>query len=123
MATQAVESKPATKHGFQPGQSGNPAGRRVGSKNKVTREARELFSPLVQQAIAIMKAHLKTDKAGPDCATCRHYVDVIFGYVFGKPTQRQEIRIEDVRESARRIARELDIDEELAIREAEGRTP
>lgn len=36
---------------FQPGQSGNPAGRPKGSKNKITQEIREQFSNVLENRL------------------------------------------------------------------------
>jgi hypothetical protein len=80
---------------YQPGESGNPAGRPPGTKNRLTKraieEARTAFGPLVKRVLGHIKAHLKAHKGDKDCATCRHCWDVVLGYYYGKPMQRQEI--------------------------------
>ena len=43
---------------FQPGQSGNPAGRKPGSKNKATKEIREAYQKLTEDNLENMNRWL-----------------------------------------------------------------
>jgi hypothetical protein len=100
---------------FGPGNSASP-GRPPGAKNKITKqrieEAHSFFSPLLGNVKSIIAKHFEDHKAGPDCATCRHYVDIVVQYVFGKPPQRVDIQLQDARAEAERIADELGLPEE-----------
>ena len=44
---------------FQPGQSGNPKGKRPGTPNRVTKEARELVLSIVRRELPRLKKDLK----------------------------------------------------------------
>lgn len=100
---------------FDSGNSGGP-GRPLGAKNKITKqrieEAHSFFSPLLKNVKSIIAKHFKDHKAGPDCATCRHYVDIVVQYVFGKPPQRVDIQLQEARSEAERIADALGLPEE-----------
>ena len=86
------------------------AGRPRGSKNAVTletlRTAREHFGPLVPDAERRVKTHLQGCER-EDCATCRHYVELVYAYVYGRPRQAVELddhRREPLDELAERVA-------------------
>ena len=97
--------------GFEPGKSGNPAGRPVGSKNKITKqaieEARTAFRFLAGTVLGHIEAHLKSHSGVQDCATCRHCWDIVLAYFYGRPTQRHEI---DLPTEAERLLRDLGMD-------------
>lgn len=119
MAT-ATLNKAATRRAPNDGK-----GRPKGTKNKLPRQqaadARETFLPLLGTIKGMIKTHLEGHAKDPtnDCATCRHYVTLVCQYIFGKPTQRVQFDIEEVRAEARRLASEFDMDEDEVMAEAE----
>lgn len=80
----AVEIKPAAaKHGFQPGQSGNPAGRPKGIPNRATSEVIEVSRGLVNGSKyrETLQARLESGDVSPAVETMLWY------YAFGKPKE------------------------------------
>jgi len=105
---------------FKPGNPGKP----VGAKARVTvamlASAREHFRELVPEAKRLILTHLgKHMKDAPDCPTCRHYVDVIHHYYFGKPKETLEIDIAAQRQELEQIATEVGRPIEEIERDAE----
>lgn len=88
----------------------NNPGRPAGTPNKITRTARVVFTPLARRAVKVMRSHLKFHRKGhEDCASCRHYVDLILAYAYGKPTQLVEHSWDEVRAHAEKLAKEKGI--------------
>ena len=80
----------------------HPKGRPKGALDKVTREqrlaARDEFAvlwPVAKSKVVRHLGHHRELEKALDCATCRHYVDMIVQYVFGKPTQPVDVNIPD----------------------------
>ncbi|HXG71318.1 MAG TPA: DUF5681 domain-containing protein [Gemmatimonadaceae bacterium] len=71
---------------FQPGQSGNPAGRRMGSPNKVTQEIRDAARAIIENRAYVtkLKARLIDGKAP-------HMEVLLFHYAYGKPQETLNI--------------------------------
>lgn len=106
--------------------AGHHMGRPKGTRNKIStqqlHDAREFFLPLLGNVKEIITSHLENHSDAPDCATCRHYIGMVVEYVFGKPPQRVDMEILDVRAEAERIADELGLsgdEKQAAIAEAE----
>ncbi|KKN60734.1 hypothetical protein LCGC14_0529330 [marine sediment metagenome] len=94
------------KKGFAKGNAGRPKG----VQNKVTRDARIVFTPLASKAVTVMTNHLTYHiKGREDCASCRHYVDLVLAYAYGKPTQMVEHSWDEVRQHAEKLAKEKGI--------------
>lgn len=72
---------------FQPGQSGNPQGRKPGTKTRRTIEVRQMAERLVKDAqyLASLRRRLKAGKAP-------HMEPILWFYAFGKP--KEHIRLE-----------------------------
>ena len=62
---------------FLPGQSGNPAGRPIGSKNKVTKARHELLGPILPEAV--QKLH-EAVQSGEKWA-----IELVIGYSLPRP--------------------------------------
>ncbi len=97
---------------FKPGQSGNPDGRP--KTRQLTDALRELVKP-GELAAGLYKLALKAKEPAIRLAATKYIMDRIEG----TPLHRSEVTIDDVRETARRMAREQGEDEEAAVREAE----
>ena len=114
-ATEQATSRPkgkATRTSFKPGQSGNPGGR------PRTRELTDALANLVKPgelAAGLWKLALRAKEPAIRLAATKYIMDRIEG----TPLHRSEVTIDDVRETAARMAREQGEDEEAAVREAE----
>jgi len=93
---------------FKPGQSGNPSGR--------PKKDRELTAALEQVVDKVALADKLNEMAiAGDMSAIRY----IYDRIEGTPTQRHEFDIDEVRSEARRLARELGLDEDAVLSEAE----
>ena len=102
----------APRTAFKPGQSGNPGGR------PRTRELTDALAKIVKPAELakeLKRLALKAKEETTRLAAIKYTWDRIEG----TPLHRSEVTIDDVRETARRMAREQGEDEEAAVREAE----
>ncbi len=97
---------------FQPGQSGNPDGR---PKTKFISDALKKAVNPEELVEGLIKLALKAKEPAIRLAATKYIMDRIEG----TPLHRSEVTIDDVRETARRMAREQGEDEEAAVREAE----
>ena len=75
---------------FKKGLSGNPKGRRPGSKNKTTTEIRFLVQEGVDFRVLIKKLEQKAKKGHEPCAR------LLFQYGFGQPTSVDELTLRTV---------------------------
>ena len=83
----ADPAKSKGKSGFQPGESGNPAGRVKGVPNKATKEVKNLCRSWVEDA-EYQKQFLTRFKAGklpPQLET------MVWAYAYGKPKESVEL--------------------------------
>lgn len=89
-------------HGrFPPGQSGNPAGRRVGSKNKLSKLREEYLLPILPEAIEKLKAAVNEGD--------RWAVELVVTYSMSKPKpvdpeelEAFELRLNELEQMAHR---------------------
>ena len=65
---------------FQPGQSGNPQGRPVGSRNRATSEIKEILDQNVEFEDVIKKLFERAQKGNERAA------ELLLQYRFGRPT-------------------------------------
>ena len=100
---------------WKPGESGNPAGRRKGSKNKLSAadiaEARTMALSNVPEVWERRDKHIKGCAAKNDCAMCRHYNTMVMEYAYGKPPQRQELIMATMERDIKALAKEMDMTE------------
>ena len=112
-----IENKPKANRGGNPawvkgGTSPNPGGR------PRTRELTDALAKIVKPAELakeLKRLALKAKEETTRLAAIKYTWDRIEG----TPLHRSEVTIDDVRETARRMAREQGEDEEAAVREAE----
>jgi hypothetical protein len=72
---------------FKPGQSGNPAGRKAGIPNKVTKEIREIAQDLIGSTTyrARLQKSLDEGKCHPSVET------MLWHYAYGKPKETVKV--------------------------------
>ena len=103
---------------WKPGQSGNPAGRPKGSKNKLSAadiaEARTVALACVPDVWERRDRHTRSCPAKNDCAMCRHYNTMVMEYAYGKPPQRQELIMATVERDIKALAKEMGLTESEA---------
>lgn len=105
---------------FAPGNPGKPRGAKTKITVAMLAAGREHFRDLVPEAKRLIITHLtKHMDTAPDCASCRHYVDVIHHYYFGKPKETLEIDIAAQRQELEQIAAEAGRPIEEIERDAE----
>jgi hypothetical protein len=97
---------------WKPGQSGNPGGR---PKTKFITDALKKAVNPEELVEGLIRLALKAKEPAIRLAATKYIMDRIEG----TPLHRSEVTIDDVRETARRMAREQGEDEEAAVREAE----
>lgn len=73
---------------FKPGESGNPSGRPTGSKNKHTREIKEIIESRVDFEEIIDKLAQKAKQGREGAAK------LLLEYAYGKPLSREEVSIQ-----------------------------
>ena len=104
-----------TSSTWQPGQSGNPAGRPKGSKNKLSAadiaEARTVALACVPEVWERRDRHIKGCAAKNDCAMCRHYNTMVMEYAYGKPPQRTEMIMAGLKADTEALAKSLGLTE------------
>ena len=84
-ANSRVESLIPRPTAFKPGVSGNPKGRRPGSRNRATVEAREFAKRLIDddEYRAALRQRMISGCAGP-------MEPLLWAYAYGRPTDRIE---------------------------------
>ncbi len=87
MASVAKNNASATRRGFTKGQSGNPAGRRPGSKNKATREIKAFCLKLFERKTF----QRNLTKAWDDLTLDPAYRQLLTYYAFGKPVTSVQV--------------------------------
>ncbi len=97
---------------WKPGQSGNPGGRP--KSRAITDALQEIVKP-AEIAAELRSLMLKAKEPAIRLAAAKY----IYDRFEGTPLHRSEVTIDDVRETARRMAREQGEDEEAAVHEAE----
>jgi hypothetical protein len=114
--TKPPAKRPAPRSAWKPGQSGNPKGASP-KPLTLTNALREFVAGRSgrKKRLTVLLEKLWTLVEAGDLAAIKY----VFDRVDGMPTQRHEVSMDEVRESARRIARELGLDEDEAVREAE----
>ena len=116
-ATKPIANKPTTNRGGNPawvkgGASPNPTGR---PKTRALTEALKRIVKPAELAKELRRLALKADESTVRLAAIKY----VYDRIEGTPLHRSEVTIDDVRETARRMAREQGEDEDAAVREAE----
>ena len=75
----------STAGSFQPGQSGNPSGKRPGTQNRTTIAAREAAALIVDDA-----EYRESLRARVIAGQAPHMETLLWFYVYGKPVDRVE---------------------------------
>jgi hypothetical protein len=76
----AAIPQPKRHHGFQKGQSGNPAGRKPGEKNRSTIMAEQLLKDSAQEVVSALVAAAKKGDVAAQTFIVRRLVPVRHGY-------------------------------------------
>ena len=84
---------------FQPGQSGNPQGRPVGSRNRATSEIKEILDQNVEFEDVIKKLFERAQKGNERAA------ELLLQYRFGRPTARDELTLRNEPPDSARLER------------------
>ena len=119
-STQQVANKPARDASGRllPGSTANPGGRprTDAAFAKQAQAFLEADDPdAKRQRCALLLDTLYTEGRAGNIVAIKELLD----RAYGKPVQKHDVTIDDVREVGRRVAREMGIDEEMAVAEVE----